>query len=41
MEKIDAKEFIGKEVEIVIDRALGTKHPKHGFILLIMVMYLM
>lgn len=32
MEKIDAKEFIGKEVGIVIDRALGTKHPKHGFI---------
>ena len=32
MGKIDAKEFIGKEVELVIDRALGTKHPKHGFI---------
>lgn len=32
MGKIDAKEFIGKEVEIVIDRALGTRHPKHGFI---------
>ena len=32
MKKIKAKEFIGKEVDIVIDRALGTKHPKHGFI---------
>ena len=32
MKKIKAKEFIGKEVGIVIDRALGTKHPKHGFI---------
>lgn len=32
MEKIDAKNFIGKEVNIVIDRALGTKHPKHGFV---------
>ncbi len=32
MKKINAKEFIGKDVEIVIDRALGTKHPKHGFI---------
>lgn len=32
MKKINAKDFIGKEVEIVIDRALGTRHPKHGFI---------
>ncbi len=32
MEKIDSKNFIGKEVNIVIDRALGTKHPKHDFI---------
>ena len=32
MKKIDAKDFIGKEVNIVIDRALGTKHPKHGFV---------
>ena len=32
MEKIDSKKFIGKEVNIVIDRALGTKHPKHGFV---------
>ncbi len=32
MEKIDSKNFIGKKVNIVIDRALGTKHPKHGFV---------
>ena len=38
MKKINAKDFIGKEVEIVIDRALGTKAL---FIQLIMVMYLM
>jgi inorganic pyrophosphatase len=27
-----AKQFLGKEVEIIIDRKLGTKHPKHGFV---------
>lgn len=27
-----ANEFLGKEVEVVIDRPLGSKHPKHGFI---------
>lgn len=27
-----AKELLGKKVEVTIDRALGTKHPKHGFI---------
>ena len=32
MKKNDSKKFIGKEVNIVIDRALGTKHPKHDFI---------
>lgn len=32
MKKIDSKNFIGKEVNIVIDRALGTKHPKHEFV---------
>lgn len=26
-----AKQFLGKEVEVVFDRPLGTKHPKHGF----------
>lgn len=27
-----AKQFLGKEVEVVMDRPLGTKHPKHGFV---------
>ena len=27
-----AKQFLGKEVEIVFDRPLGSRHPKHGFI---------
>ncbi|MFA6533656.1 MAG: inorganic pyrophosphatase [Patescibacteria group bacterium] len=27
-----AKQFLGKEVEIVFDRPLGSKHPKWGFI---------
>ena len=26
-----AKEFLGKEVKVKIDRPLGSKHPKHGF----------
>jgi len=26
-----AKRYLGKEVEVVIDRQLGSKHPKHGF----------
>ena len=32
MEKANAKDFIGKIVDVEIDRALGTKHPKHGFV---------
>lgn len=27
-----AKEYLGKEVKVVFDRPLGSKHPKHGFI---------
>lgn len=27
-----AKQFLGKEVEVVMDRQLGSKHPKHGFV---------
>lgn len=26
-----AKKYLGQEVELVIDRPLGSKHPKHGF----------
>lgn len=28
----NSKDFLGKEVEVVIDRPLGSKHPKHGFV---------
>jgi inorganic pyrophosphatase len=28
----NAKDFLGKEVEVIIERPLGSKHPKHGFI---------
>ena len=31
MEKVNAKDFLGKEVSIEIDRPLGTRHPKHEF----------
>jgi len=27
----NAREFIGKTVEVQMDRPLGTRHPKHGF----------
>ncbi len=27
-----AKKLLGKEVEVIFDRPLGTRHPKHGFI---------
>ncbi len=27
-----AREFLGKEVSVVIDRPRGSKHPKHGFV---------
>ena len=27
-----AKQFLNKEVEVTMDRPLGTRHPKHGFI---------
>jgi inorganic pyrophosphatase len=28
----DAKDFLGKEVEVIMDRPLGNKHPRHGFV---------
>ena len=31
MEKVNAKDFLGKKVSVEIDRPLGTRHPKHGF----------
>ena len=27
-----AKQYLSKEVEVVMDRPLGTKHPKHDFV---------
>ena len=27
-----AKQFLGKKVEVIIDRQLGAKHPKYGFV---------
>lgn len=27
-----AKQYLGKEVAVVIDRPLGSKHPEHGFV---------
>jgi inorganic pyrophosphatase len=27
-----AKELLGKKVEVTMDRPLGSKHPKHGFL---------
>lgn len=31
MNKTWANDFLGKNVEIKIDRKLGSRHPKHGF----------
>ena len=31
----DTKDFLGKTVLVKMDRMLGTKHPKHGFIYLL------
>lgn len=27
----NAKDYLGKDIEIIIDRPLGSRHPKHGF----------
>lgn len=32
MNRTYATKFIGKEVEVTIDRPLGSKHPKHSFV---------
>lgn len=31
MEKVNAKDYLGKEVTVKMDRPLGSIHPKHGF----------
>jgi len=35
MKKAEAKKYIGKKVDIKIDRPLGTRHPKHNFMYMI------
>jgi inorganic pyrophosphatase len=32
MDVTDSRRFLGKEVTVKMDRPLGSKHPKHGFI---------
>lgn len=29
---MNTKEYLGKKVTVVMDRQMGSKHPKHGFI---------
>jgi inorganic pyrophosphatase len=31
MEKANAKDYLEKDVLVHVDRQLGTRHPKHGF----------
>lgn len=35
MKHTDAKVFLGKKVIVDIDRPLGSKHPKHGFMYMV------
>ena len=35
MEKANAKDYLGKEVSVEIDRPLGSRHPKHGFMYMV------
>ena len=30
MDKVNAKDYLNKEVEVIIDRPLGSRHPKHN-----------
>lgn len=32
MKKANSNNFLGKTIDIEIDRKLGTNHPKHGFV---------
>ena len=32
MKEVNSKDYLGKTISIKIDRKLGSKHPKHGFI---------
>ena len=35
MKRVNATDYLGKEVSVTIDRKLGSKHPKHGFMYMI------
>lgn len=35
MNKTDATFFLGKDVTVEIDRQLGSRHPKHGFMYMV------
>lgn len=35
MDKCNAKDYLGKEVNVKIDRQLGTRHPKHNFMYMV------
>lgn len=35
MVRVESKDYLNREVEIIIDRKLGSKHPKYGFIYLL------
>ena len=32
MKVANAKDYLGKKINVTIDRKLGSRHPKHGFI---------
>ena len=32
MNRVNAKDYLGKKVNVIIDRKLGSKHPKYNFI---------
>ena len=40
METVNASDYLGQNVSIVIDRQLGTRHPKHGFMYMLNYGYL-
>ena len=35
MEKVNAKDMLGQIVDVKMDRELGTRHPKHGFMYMV------
>lgn len=35
MKKTNSKDYLGKTVDVIIDRPLGSRHPKHEFMYMI------